>query len=115
MVGKEIDVDRNAQQDQAKSRGVMVEVKIEQAPGTAEIAADAGVHEASEQGYAADPEEIRLRVNPGADLCLEDFHDRADEVIDQDDLCLVKRLEPRGEQHGLDGYHAEKQEIVTRQ
>jgi hypothetical protein len=42
----------------------MIEAEIEYPPDAGEIAADAGVHEAGKQRYAADPQESVLRVNP---------------------------------------------------
>ena len=90
------------------------EAEIEQPPGATDVAADAGIHEAGEQRHARDPEEIRLRIDPGADRGLEDFHYRADGVIDQDDFGLLPRLHAQREQRGLDRDHAEEEEIVAR-
>ena len=59
-------------------------------------------------------EEIRLRVNPGAGLRLEDLHRRSDEMIDQDHLCLVRCLQFPCEQRDLNHDHAEKQKVVAR-
>jgi hypothetical protein len=64
---------------------------------------------------AGNPEEARLRVDPGADRRLEDLHHRADDMVDHDDFRLIQRLQARPEQHDLDGDHAEKQEVVARQ
>src|SRR5829696_3569713 len=89
MMAEEVEVDRNAERDQAPSPRMVRKSEIEQPPGAAEIAADAGIHEAGEQRHAADAEEIRLRINPGPGLRLEDLHRRSDEVIDQDHLRLV--------------------------
>ena len=93
---------------------MMGELEIEQPPRAAEIAADAGIHEAGEQRHATDAEEIRLRVNPGADLRLEDLHRRSDEMIDQDHLGLVRCLQFPCEQRDLNRDHAEKQKVVAR-
>ena len=113
-MAEEIDVDRDAEHGQAEAPRMMGKLEIEQPPRAAEIAADAGIHEAGEQRHAADPEEIRLRVNPGAGLRLEDLHRRSDDMIDQDHLCLVRCLQFPCEQRDLNRDHAEKQKIVAR-
>ena len=73
-----------------------------------------GVHEAGEQRHAADAEEIRLRINPGAGLRLEDLHRRSDEMVDQDHLCFIRCLQPARKQRDLNRDHAEKQKVVAR-
>src|SRR5207253_10570300 len=83
VVAEEIDVDRDAEHGQAEAPRMMRELEIEQPPRAAEIAADAGIHEAGEQRHATDAEEIRLRVDPGAGLRLEDLHHGSDDMIDQ--------------------------------
>src|SRR5947207_11699280 len=84
MMGEEVEIDRSAERDQAPPPRMVRKPEIEQPTGAAEIAADAGIHEAGEQRHAADAEETRLRVNPGADRGLEDLHYGADEMVDQD-------------------------------
>src|SRR5439155_1867453 len=77
VVAEEIDVDRDAEHGQAEAPRMIGKLEIEQPPRAAEITADAGIHEAGEQRHATDAEGIRLRVNPGAGLRLEDLHRRS--------------------------------------
>ena len=58
MMGEEVEIDRSAQRDQAAPPRMVRKAEIEQAPGAAEIAADAGIHEAREQRHAADAEKL---------------------------------------------------------
>jgi len=113
MMREEIDVDRDAEHDQRPCRRMRLELEMEQRPGAAEIAADAGIHEAGEQRHAADAQDRLFGVDPGADRGLEDLHGRADHMEDEDDLGLLPGLEPEGEHAGLDQQRGQEQEIVA--
>jgi hypothetical protein len=89
------------------------EAEVEQPPASRDVAANRGVHETGKQRHSTDPEDRGVRINPRTDRCLEDFHDRADDVEQCDDLGLVDGFEtPR--QHGdLNDNGGEEQEVVA--
>jgi len=92
-MAEEVDIDRDAEDDQAEAARMLREAEIEQSPAAADVAADAGIHEAREQRHAADMEDAGLRIDPGPDRGLENLHRRADDMVDQDDPGLLPCLE----------------------
>jgi hypothetical protein len=91
----------------------MREAEVEQAPGAGDVGADGGIHEAREQRHAADAQDGRLRIDPGADRGLEDLHRRADDVEDQDDLGLLPGLQLESEHGDLDDDRGDDEEVVA--
>src|SRR6202035_5669793 len=73
MVDEEIGIDRDTERDETAARRMVRKTKIEQAPGAADVAADAGIHEAGKQRHAGNAKEIRLWIDPGATRGLEDL------------------------------------------
>jgi hypothetical protein len=59
--------------------------------------------------------DARLRIDPGANAGLEHFHQRTDDVIDENDLGLVEGLELEKQHAGLNCERHQKQEIVARE
>src|SRR6185312_17569323 len=115
MVREEVRVDRNAQGDEPGGRRMRLELQVEQGPCTAQIAADARVHEAGKKWHSGDTKEAVVRIDPRADGGLEDFHHRSDHVVGGDDLGLLERFEPEAEQHYLQEESGEEEKVVARQ
>ncbi len=115
MVRVEIHVDRRAEQVDRPQRRMPREAKIEQPPAARDVAADRRIHESGEQRHAGDAEERRFGIDPGADAGLEYFHDRADDVEQENDLGLLQRLQLERQHTDLDRERGEKEKIVARQ
>jgi hypothetical protein len=113
VMGVEIGIDAGRQREQRPERRVSHETKIEQAPRPRNVAADRRIHEAREQGYAADAEERDFRIDPRADRGLEQFHCGADDMKDQDDLRFLKCLQAKRQHGDLNDECGKEEEIIA--
>ena len=59
------------------------------------------------------PEERLLRIGPGAGGGLEEFHQRTDQVEDQDDESLAPRLQLQNQKQALQEKGGQKEDVVA--
>src|SRR5450756_1235327 len=87
---------------------------VEDASDTGEKASHGGVHEAGEKRHVPDAENVVLGISPRTNVGLEEFHESADDVKNQDDPCFQYRLHSKNEEQDLNYYCGEKEKVVPR-
>ena len=114
VMGEEVDIDRRRQNPGRPQRRIVAEFDVEDALDPGDVAAHRRIHEAREQRHHADPQEAVLRIDPRPVLRLEQLHDRADDVEDEDDPRLLPALQLEREHRRLDGQRPDHQEVIPR-
>src|SRR5712671_6913185 len=89
--------------------------EIKQSPRPRDVTADRRTHEAREQWHPADAEKGVLWIDPRAHRRLEDLHDCADDMEEQDNLRLLQCFQSEKQHRDLDAKGRKEQEIIARE
>ena len=115
VMREEVRVDRRGDDRGEPSPRVPREAEIEEPVDAHHVRADGRVHEAAEQRNGADPQNALGGIAPRAHVGLEELHDRAGHVEQDDHPQLAAGLEPRRDHDHLDRDGGERHEVVRRE
>src|SRR5712671_271751 len=89
--------------------------EIKQSPRPRDVTADRRIHEAREQWHPANAEKCVLWIDPRAHRRLEDLHDCANDMEEQDNLRLLQCFQPKKQHRDLNAESGKEKEVIARQ
>src|ERR1700726_2349191 len=89
--------------------------EIKQSPRPRDVTANRRIHEAREQWHPANAEKGVLWIDPRAHRRLEDLHDCANDMEEQDDLRLLQCFQPEKQHRDLDAEGGKEEKVIARQ
>jgi hypothetical protein len=115
MMGEEIDIDRERDEDRIDLFRIILESKLEDPPDSRDITPDCWVHESCKEGNSQYPDREISWILPGSDrwMCLKYLHNSRDDMKYQDHSDLAPGFESCHDEENLEDDRRYEEEVIS--